>query len=192
MGKTTPASNVSTSRVLAAISMLSETKKARLFDHSQNSHTNSARSQSSPSAVAQPSSATNDLKNQVVSFANAYSVMAQLSIKSNDMTSNSGADQFIFHSLERFVNLKQINQLSIKTVDRSFHMTSHYAGNVMVQSFDEHQTKHQMMLLNTLYCPEISINFISALRLCDGGATFSGTSQRMKYINSSSLLPKTD
>lgn len=90
------------------------------------------------------------MNNQVVYFANAYSATAQSSIKSDDMISDSGADRFIFHLLERFVNLKPITPVSIKTADGSCHMTSHYAGDAIVKSFDEHQTEHQMLLPNTL------------------------------------------
>lgn len=64
-------------------------------------------------------------------------------------------------------------------------MTAHYAGDALVESFDARHISHQMLLPNTLYCPDISINLISASWLCNAGATFSGDSDRMIYTNNS-------
>lgn len=40
-----------------------------------------------------------------------------------------------------------------------------------------------MTLPDTLYCPDISVNLISASKLCDIGATFTGTAERMSFVN---------
>lgn len=164
MGNQTPNVNAPTSRGLAAISMLSNSEKARLFDHLQNSQVNSATSQPASNAVVSPSSPGQNSNDHVVYFANAYSAIAQSSNKSDDIISDSEADRFIFHSLARFVNLRPVNPVSIKTADGSCHMTSAYAGDAIVGSFAENQIEHQILLPNTLYCPEISINLISASR----------------------------
>lgn len=185
MGRTNSAPNSLTSRGLAAISALSDAEKARLFNHLHNAQANSAMSQSSSNVHQPPQESTDKPQDQVVYFANAYSAMAQSSVKSDDMVSDTGANRFIFHSLERFVNLRPISPVSIKTADGSCHLIAHYAGDALVKSFDERKLSHQMILPHTLYCPQISINLISASRLCDIGATFSGTSDRMVYINSS-------
>lgn len=92
-------------RSLAAIAGLSDSEKARLFDHLQNAHANSAASQPPPNNNAPPSTSSTDQSNQVVYFANVYSAMAQSSTKCDDMISDSGADRFIFHSIKRFINL---------------------------------------------------------------------------------------
>lgn len=109
--------------------------------------------------------------------------MAQSSTKSDEMVSDSGANCFIFHSLDWFVNLRPIDPVSIKIANGSCRLTSIYAGDAVVKSYDDQQFCHQMILPDTLYCPDISINLISASRVCDAGATFSGTSNRMTYIN---------
>lgn len=183
MGQATNNTPNPTSRGLAAISNLSDADKARLFDHLQNAQANLA-SQSSSNAAGMASESDSS-KDNTVYFANAYSAMAQSFNKSEEMVSDSGADRFIFHSLERFVNLRPITPVSIKTADGSCNLQSIYAGDVVVKSHDDQQCEHQMTLSDTLYCPNISINLISALRLCNAGATFSGTSNRMMYIKNS-------
>lgn len=85
--------------------------------------------------------------------------------------------------LNEFINLRPISPVSIKTANGSCHMMAHYAGDAIVQSFNDKQLSHQMLLPHTLYCPEVLINLISSSRLCDIGATFSATSDRMIYIN---------
>lgn len=99
------------------------------------------------------------------------------------MISDPGADWLIYHSLEKFINLRPIALVSIKTANRSCHMTAHHAGDVLVNYLDSKLMKHQMLLQNALYRPDISINLISAARLCNIGATFYGTSDRMVYTN---------
>lgn len=99
------------------------------------------------------------------------------------MVSDTGADRFIFHSLEHFINLQPITHVSIKTADGSCHLTAHYAGDTLIKSLDEEGRAHSMLLPDMLYCPEISINLISAARLCDIGASFVGNSSRMIYRN---------
>lgn len=64
-------------------------------------------------------------------------------------------------------------------------MIARYAGDAIVNSFDEQMMEHQMTMPNTLYYPDISINLISASKLCDEGAVFSGNSDCMIYINHS-------
>lgn len=92
----------STSRGLAAISSLSDTEKVRLFDHLQSTHANLASSQP-------PANASSDIKveelDHTVYFANAYSALARSSTKNDDLVSDTGADRFIFHSFEQFMNL---------------------------------------------------------------------------------------
>lgn len=183
MGRTSQSLNQSSSRGLAAISSLTDAKKARLFDHLQHAQANL--SVQSNAASDQTNPQLSNVDDHVVYFANAYSAMAQSATRSDDMISDTGADRFIFHSLERFVNLRPISPVSIKTADGSCHLTSHYAGDVIVNSKDEDSMDHQMILPDTLYCPKISVNLISASRLCDAGAVFSGLSDRMKYINHS-------
>lgn len=41
----------------------------------------------------------------VVYLAYAYSALAQSKVKNHDMVSDTGADRFIFHSINRFINL---------------------------------------------------------------------------------------
>lgn len=183
MGRSNPARITSTSQGLVAISMLTDAEKALLLDHPQSSHANSVTSNNSANDTEPSSTATPRKNDDGVYFANAYSAIAQSSVKSNGMISDSGANYFIFHSLERFINLRPLNPVSIKTADGSCHMTSIYAGDVLVKSFDDQHVENQMMLPNTLYCPEISINLISASQLCDAGKTSSGTFHRMKNMN---------
>lgn len=133
----------------------------------------------------QPSNTNDQQSDHTVYFANAYSAMAQSTIKSEDMVSDTGADRFIFHSINSFVNLRPINPVSIKAADGSCHMTAHYSGDAIVESFSDQNTPHKMLLPDTLYCPDISINLISASQLCDAGATFSSNSDRMIYRNES-------
>lgn len=175
-------SNAPTSRGLAAISTLSDTEKARLFDHLQNAHANIAQSQSVTPSTTQQEDATSS-NDQTVYFANAYSALATSPVRCDDMVSDTGAERFIFHSLKEFINLHPIKAVLIKTADGSCHMTAIYAGDVIVKSFDDDQIQHQMILPDTLFCPAILINLISAPRLCDAGATFHGNSNRMTYSN---------
>ena len=56
----------------------------------------------------------------------------------------------------------------------------------MIESYNESGKAMKMTLPDTLYCPDISVNLISATRLCDLGASFSGTADRMVYRNESS------
>lgn len=131
MGRSNPPPNT-TSRGLAAISMLSDAEKARLFDHLQTSQANMAASQQPPGTNESSSNTAQNPNDNTVYFANAYSAVAQSSLKSEDMISDSGADRFIFHSIDRFINLRPIDLISIKTADGSCQMTSHYAGDAMV------------------------------------------------------------
>lgn len=97
---------LATSRGLAAISMLSDNEKARLFDHLHHAQANAATSHPPSNTTAtQSTAAHDDSKDQTVYFANAYSAVARSSTKSEDMISDSGADRFIFHSIEEFLNL---------------------------------------------------------------------------------------
>lgn len=133
MGRNNASLNTSTSKGLAVISLLSDSEKARLFDH-LHSQANVATTSQQLTSSTQPSSASpNDANDHTVYFANAYSAIAQSTSKSDEMISDSGADRFIFHSLERFTNLHAIKPVSIKTADRSCHMTSHYAGDAVVK-----------------------------------------------------------
>lgn len=183
MGRTSSAPANSDSRGLAAISSLSDAEKARLFDHLQNAHANLVGSQPTTNLPASSSDSTTENNDHVVYFANAYSAVAQSPTKSDEMVSDTGADRFIFHTLERFINLRPVSPVSIKTADGSCHLTALYSGDVIVKSYGEQGNTHQMLLPDTLYCPNISINLISASKLCDIGATFSGNSRRMIYVN---------
>lgn len=185
MGRTSSTPTNSTSRGLAAISSLSDADKARLFDHLHTAQANLIASQSTVNEPARTSSTDENPNDHVVYFANAYSAIAQAPIKSDEMVSDTGADRFIFHTLEQFANLRPIAPVSIKTADGSCHLTAHYAEDTVVTSQDEHNKSHQMLLPNTLHCPDVSINLIPASRLCDIGATFSGNSSRMIYKNES-------
>lgn len=173
----------STSRGLAAISSLSDAEKARLFDHLQNAHANMLSSNQPSPATNATTTPADDSNHNTVYFSNAYSAVARASVKSEDMVSDTGADRFIFHSLKRFINLRPITPVSIKTADGSCHMRANYAGDALVDLFYENRKNHSMLLPDTLYCPEISINLISAARLCDIGSNFVGDSSRMIYKN---------
>lgn len=98
MGRSNHHSNTPTSRGLAAISMLTDAEKARLFDYLQSSHANTVTPNQSAAPDATSSTSTSNANNNVVYFANAYLAIAQSQVKSNDMISDSGADRFIFHS----------------------------------------------------------------------------------------------
>lgn len=101
------------------------------------------------------------------------------------MVSDSGADRFIFHSLKQFLNLHPTPPVSIKTADGSCNLIAKHSSDVVVESFDENNKKQYMILPDTLYYPDISVNLISASRLCDIGATFTGSAERMTFINKS-------
>lgn len=178
-----PPHSSSSSRGLAAISSLTDAENARLFDHIQQAQANLSVQTSSSSNQSTDHPSNSD--DHTFYFANAYSVMAQSTNKSQDMIADTGDDRFIFHSLERFVNLRPIKPVLIKTADGSCHLTAHYAGDVVVKSQDKQSVDHQMTLHDTLFCPRISVNLITATRLCDAGAIFSGTSNRMTYVNQS-------
>lgn len=90
MGRTTTPAASPSSRGLAAISSLSDSEKARLFNHLQNAQANAV-SQNNVSSTDN-SSTSDSTKDNTVYFANVYSAMARSSNKSDDMVSDLGAD----------------------------------------------------------------------------------------------------
>lgn len=96
MGRPGTSSTAAPSRGLSAISSLTDAEKIRLFDQLQTAQAN---------AVTQSQPTPEEPDERVVYLANAYSAVAQSPVKSQDMVSDTGADRFIFHSIEWFSNL---------------------------------------------------------------------------------------
>lgn len=174
MGKSASTATPSTSRGYTAIASLNDAEKTRLFDHLQTVHANVAASSPNPSN-SQPDAGTE----QTIYFSNVYSAVAQSKIQhaiNDDMVLDTGADEFIFHSSERFINMVPINPISSKTADGSCHLQATHQGDAVVESFDDEGLSHKMIMPGSLYCKDISVNLISAIRLCDAGCTFNGNS----------------
>lgn len=92
MGRASSSHSSSTTRGLTAVSNLTDAEKARLFDHLQTAQANLV--------TGEPTTSENkDNEESVVYLANAYSALAQSKVKNHDMVSDTGADRFIFHSI---------------------------------------------------------------------------------------------
>lgn len=143
----TPSTTTPSTRGLSAISNLTDTKKARLFDHLQSAQTNTT------NKTPADDSTTNG--EQVVYLANAYSALAQHKTKNHDMVSDSGADCFIFNSIKQFINLRATAPIAIKTADGSCNMVARHTGDAVVNSYDKNNKLHMMTLPETLHCPDI-------------------------------------
>lgn len=128
---------------------------------------------------------TNDDETTVY-FSNVYSAVAQSktpSTKSDDMVLDTGADEFILHSAERFLNMVPIDPIGIKTADGSYHLRATHRGDAVIESFDENGRSHSMVMPDALYCQDISVNLISAIRLCDAGCSFKGNSTLIVFLH---------
>lgn len=182
MGRTNTAPPNMTSRGLSAISALTDADKARLFDHLQTAHANSA---STPSTTDPPSSLDNNTSDdRTVYFSNVYSAVVQSKsrgINNDEMVLDTGADQYIFHSSERFISMSPISPISIKTADGSCHMLATHQGNAVIESYDDEGQSRSIIAEQALYCRDISVNLISAARLCDAGCTFKGDSTTIVF-----------
>lgn len=179
MGRSTSTPSGPAAQGLMAVSNLTDAEKARLSDHLQKSQANLAASEPT-------NNANENNEASIMYLANAYSAIAQSTVKNHDMVSDTGADRFIFHSINQFINLCPTPLIAIKTADGSCNLIARHTGDVVIESFNEDGNPMIMTIPETLYCPNISINLISATRLCDLGATFSGTDDCMVYQNKTS------
>lgn len=182
MGKQpTNSAPATVTRGLSAISSLTDEEKARLFDHLQTAHANTVATRPNPSSAPSPKD-----DEQTIYFSNVYSASAKsthMSNKSEDMVMDTGADQFIFNTADRFINMAPIKPIAIKTADGNCHLQATHQGDALVESFDDDGVSHQMTMPGSLFCKDISINLISASRLCDAGCTFEGNSTSIVFCH---------
>lgn len=137
-------------------------------------------------AAESPSPTTGDNNEQTVYFSNVYSAVAQSSTVDDDedeMILDTGSDQFIFKSVKRFTSLTPIKPIAIKTADGNCHLTATHRGDAIIPSYDDDGQLHEMLMPDALYCKDISVNLISAIKLCDIGCRFEGNSTVIKFVN---------
>lgn len=181
MGQQTLAPVPTTSRGLSAISALTDSEKERLFDHLQTAHANSAASRQPTESSTLP---VVDDKEHTVYFSNVYSAVAQSSHMVDDgdeMILNTGSDQFIFESADRFIDLKPIKPIGMKTTDGNCHSMATHRGDARIKSYNDDGQIHEMIMPDSLYCKEISVNLISAIKLCDIGCKFEGNPTVIRF-----------
>lgn len=99
------------------------------------------------------------------------------------MVLDTGSDQFIFESMNRFTNIKPINPVAIRTADGDCHLTATHRGDALIESYEDDGNLHEMTMPDALYCKEISVNLISAIRLCDIGCRFEGNATSIVFTN---------
>lgn len=182
MGQTTLAPAPAVSRGLSAVASLTNAEKARLFDHLQTAHANSIATNLSVPPIAEPSSP--DEPERTVYFSNVHSAVAQRKPTFNckyDMVLDTGADQFILHSAERFTSMVPIEPIAIKTADESCHLYATHRGDASIESFDDEGCAYTMIMPDSLYCKDISVNLVSAMQLCDIGCTSKGNSMLIAF-----------
>lgn len=156
----------SSSRGVSAISAPTDAEKARLFDHLQTAHANTIASRPGPTNSSSPEITESDKKDSTVYFSNVYSAVAQSGRSADDdehMVLDTGAEQFIFKSKHRFVNLAPIEPIPIKTADGKCHLTATHRGDTEIESYDDDGQKHTMTMTDALYCKDILTNLISAI-----------------------------
>lgn len=184
MTRHTTAPLPSSSRGLSAISALTDAEKARLFDHLQTAHANTIASRPALTESTSADINESDKKDSTVYFSNVYSAVAQSGDSADGdehMVLDTGADQFILKSKRRFVNLMPIDPIPIKTADGNCHLTATHKGDAEIDSYDDDGHKHTMTMPDALYCKDISVNLISAIRLCDIGCRFEGNSTTIVF-----------
>lgn len=171
-------------RGLSAISALTDTEKARLFDHLQTAHANSVSARDN--STTKSPEPTSDEVEPTVYISNVYSaVMLSPAEHADDdkMIMDTGADQYIFHSEDRFINLTPIIPVPIKTADGNCHLRATHQGDAVVKSYDDDGNIHSIIMTDALYCRDISVNLISAIRLCDAGCSFKGNSTSLVFTH---------
>lgn len=99
------------------------------------------------------------------------------------MVLDTGADQVILKSTEKFIDLSPIPPISIKTADGRCHLQATHRGKAVIELFDDQGGPQSMTLDGALYCKEISVNLISAIRLVDTGCKFKGDSTSIVFTN---------
>lgn len=184
MGRT--ASAPAPSRGLSAISSLTDSEKARLFDHLQTAHANSVSSATTSPSTALRDETRPDDNQPTVYLSNVYSAVTMSPDETADddkMVMDTGADQYIFHSKERFINMNPIVPIPIKTADGKCNLRATHRGDAIVKSFDDDGKLKSMVMNDALYCRDISVNLISAIRLCDAGCTFEGNSTNITFTH---------
>jgi len=63
---------------------------------------------------------------------------------------DTGANQYIFHSMDRFASMSPITPISIKTVDGSCHLLATHQGNTVIDSFNDQGQPHSMIVERAL------------------------------------------
>lgn len=58
-----------------------------------------------------------------------------------------------------------------------------HRGDAKIESYDDDGVLHTMIMPDSLYCKDISVNLISAIRLCDLGCRFEGDSTKMVFTH---------
>lgn len=157
-----------TSRGLSAISSLSNAEKARLFDHLQTAHANVVASRPS----TEPISASSEADDPTVYLSSVYSAVVHTTrtVKhADDLVLDTGADQFILKDEKLFLNMTPIEPVPIKTANGDCHLMATHRGDAEVESYDDDGRLCTMMMPDLLYCKGITVNLISAIRLCDLG-----------------------
>lgn len=160
------------SQGLSAISTLTDAKKARLFDHLQTAHANAVATKPASEEIGHSLTPLPDDKGSTVYLSNVYSAVAQSAApkdNNEDMILDTGADQFIMNRTKQFLNLNPIDPIPIKTADGNCHLTATHRGDVEIDSYDDNGSLHTITLPDALYCKDIAVNLVSAIRLCDRG-----------------------
>lgn len=179
MGRTIPPAAPVTSRGLSAISTLTDAEKASLFDHLQTAHANIVASK--PNDLTGPSPDNSD---KTVYFSNICLAVSQSKTTLatiDEVVLDTGSDQFILNSRERFIDMNPITPITIKTADGSCHLQATHQGDAVIESYDDQGRPHQMIMPGSLYCEHIYVNLISEIRLCDAGCTFEGNSTTITF-----------
>lgn len=96
---------------------------------------------------------------------------------------DTGSDHFIFKLTKRFIGLKPIKPIAIKTADGNCHLTATHCGDAIIESFDDDGQAHKMTMPDALYCKDILVNLIPAIKLCNIGCRFEGNSTVIKFMN---------
>lgn len=119
-------------------------------------------------ATVEESDESSEDEETVVHLANAYSASVIRAIKKSkaDIV-DSGTDRDIFNDKSRFISLHPIRPVTIRSANGADDMRAIEAGAVNVNTYDKKGVKHKMIIENVLYCEKVTVNLISAIRLCD-------------------------